>query len=151
MTQDTVKVEGLRELDRQMRALELRKSRTAIGKALRAGGGVIRKSIKGLVPKLTKLLFKSIKVTTIRHNREVFAGIIIRPPTGEPEPFYWRALEEGTGPRFHHAKRGGKATGSLRALKFMRRGFDRSADQAADKVQDKLGDEIDKLVRQTKR
>lgn len=89
----TVNIDGLRKLQRALTDLPERVAKKALGSAVLAGGGVVRKDARRRAPVATGNLRKQIrtrrsKLSTV-YNVTYFVGV-------GGKAFYWRFIEFGT-------------------------------------------------------
>lgn len=145
----TVKVEGLAEIDRNLRLLPERLGRNALKRALRKGANVIRNAAKANAqaiddPETREQIAKNIMVASGSRKREKQAGGLLmrvgvsggaRPTSGDNgqpggNTTYWRFVEFGTS--------------TAKAQPFMRSAMANSAEAAMSATTTAMEAEIDK-------
>lgn len=142
----TVRVDGLKELQKAMQSLGRKTSNRIAVKAMRKGGAIVRDKARSLAPVLKEsvphrragTLRKSIQSRTkVGKNGRTDAYIWVKglsTKSGKSsaynprDPFYWRYLEFGTS--------------KMPARPFMRPAFQQSKEQAAQAIIDTLQQEI---------
>lgn len=132
----TAKVEGLRELDRDLRALGPSLARGGLRAAVNAGAQVIKKAAQAFAPVLTGRLSR--KAIYVRRAKELSnnysQNYVVAVRTGtkhakkDRDAYYWWFLEFGT--RF------------MAAMPFMRPAFESKKTEAFQAIRDKLKDFI---------
>lgn len=150
----TVRVDGLKELQKAMQSLGRKTSNRIAVKAMRKGGAIVRDKARALAPVLKEsvphrragILRKSIQSRTkVGKNGRTDAYVWVKgistkqvlkfkKKSGKSsaynprDPFYWRYLEFGTS--------------KMPARPFMRPAFQQSKEQAAQAIIDTLQQEI---------
>lgn len=132
----TAKVEGLRELDQELRALGPRLARGGLRSAVNAGAQVIKKAAQSLAPVRTGRLSR--KAIYVRRAKELSSSFsqsyVVAVRTGrkqakkDRDAYYWWFLEFGT--RF------------VAAMPFMRPAFEGKKNEAFSAIRGKLANWI---------
>lgn len=134
----SIKIEGLRELDQQLRSFGPRMAANALRAACNAGAQVIRKQAQSLAPLLTGRLSR--KAIYVRRAKELSTGasqsyvVAVRRGTKEAkkdrDAYYWWFIEFGTR--------------KMAARPFLRPAFEAKKFEALDRVKEKLAQWIAK-------
>lgn len=121
----SIKIHGLRELERDLRKLPRRVQGRAVRNAARAGGIIVRRRARELAPRRTGNLRRSIVVRSAREGNDIVVriGLLAR-------AFYGFLLEFGTR--------------RISPRPWMRPAFDQTKEAAAKEVSDRLWREIEK-------
>lgn len=162
MAKPRVQVVGLEALEHNFKhLLELDKGEgaKAARAALRAGAKAIADDAKVRVPRDEGDLMRAIRVATTKDEKGVpVAGIRIKAARGQKQPFWWRFVEYGTGPRFRRRRRQGKVvkklgapTGTMPARPFIRPAYEAKKNEAVQKVRMVLARHIQKRLKKLKR
>lgn len=122
-------VHGLKDIEKNLKALPAKIQKNALRAGIRAGLGVYRKEARQKAPKRTGALRRSIKVKMRRAKYGMLQGDLV---TGVP---YGHLVEFGT--QVRHTK-SGKSTGAMPARPFFRPAFDTQTKAAEAAVAAKL-------------
>ena len=135
----TVRVEGLKELERKMIALGPKISRQALKSALVAGAMVIKKEAQLMAPVKTGRLRRAMYIKKMGKPNPFAENVIFGVRHGRKmskrdlDAFYWSFQEFGT--KF------------IKPLSFVRNAFQKAQRQALDKIKEVLAKKISDLVR----
>ena len=136
----TVKIEGLKELERKMIALGPKISRQALKSALVAGAIVIKKEAQLMAPSKTGRLRRAMYIKKMGKPNPFAENVIFGVRHGRKrskrdlDAYYWSFLEFGT--KF------------IKQMSFVRNAFQKAQRPALEKIKEVLAQKISKLVKQ---
>ena len=138
----TLKVEGLAELERKMRAIGPKLARTALRSSLNTGTQIIKKDAQARAPVKTGLLAsRAIYVKRTKEKGSATKEVYIvgvrqghKEQKRDRDAYYWKFIEFGT--KF------------IPAVKFLQSAFESKKYQAFGRIKQKLKDNLDKIVRE---
>jgi HK97 gp10 family phage protein len=129
----SIKVAGLKELERKLLTFEPKLGRKIIRQALRSGAKVIHSAVKADVPVETGALKESLKVRAMRKRKHSY-GVMIATSEGwfKGDEFYGAFLEFGTS--------------KMPARPFVRPAFDSEKDNAAKIIVNEIKQGIEQVA-----
>jgi HK97 gp10 family phage protein len=142
----SIKVEGLKELEKKMISLGPKISLKALRSSLAAGAKVIKQDAMARVPVKTGTLRKSLYIKRLTKPNPYAERYILGARHGKKmqkrnlDAYYWSWIE------FGHKDRSGKA---VDPRPFIRPAFESRKIQAMDTIKQVLKTKIEKLVRET--
>ena len=136
----SVKIEGLKELERKMIALGPKISRQALKSALVSGAMVIKKEAQLMAPSQTGRLRRAMYIKKMGKPNPFAENVIFGVRHGRKmskrdlDAYYWSFLEFGT--KF------------IKQMSFVRNAFQKAQRPALEKIKEVLAQKISKLVKQ---
>lgn len=144
-----VRIEGLAELERALKALPVELAKKTLTGALLSGAKIVVDDAKARVPVLTGEVGRNIRAVPTRKTnyaatvqigvrklkKKVLARLRRRNPNAS-DPFYWRFLEFGTS--------------KMRARPFLRPAFEARKVAAAQRVSDAIRERLEAIVAQVR-
>lgn len=116
-----VKITGLKNLEKNLKKLELKQAKNVLRASIRAGGRVVVKAARNNLPGNYIVLRKSLTVKVKRQRSPVFIVAQVGTTTGKNaryDGYYANMVEFGTDPHVIPRKRGSKSSKVNKILKF---------------------------------